>query len=73
MILNQELKKVEERILGRRLGKDLVLNGEVLFKKDTLINKQQAKKISQHFKEVPIRSILTCESVQGVCKKMLWV
>jgi len=67
--IEPRVEKVEERILGRRLGKDLILNGEVLFKKNTLINKQQAKKISQHFTEVPIRSILTCESVQGVCKK----
>ncbi|MFP3727093.1 DNA-directed RNA polymerase subunit beta' [Priestia filamentosa] len=67
--IEPKIEKVEERILGRRLGKDLVMGGKVLFEKDTLINKQQAKKIAELFTEVPIRSILTCESVQGVCKK----
>ncbi|MCU7667052.1 DNA-directed RNA polymerase subunit beta' [Bacillus thuringiensis] len=67
--IEPRVEKLEERILGRRLGKDLILNGKVLFEKDALINKQQAKEIAELFEEVPIRSLLTCESVQGVCKK----
>lgn len=67
--IEPKVESLEERILGRRLGNDLVLEGNVLYPKDTLINKLQAKEISDLFDEVPIRSLLTCESEQGVCRK----
>ena len=63
-----QTESLEERILGRVLGKDLILNGEVKYKKDTLITEEIAKDIVKDFNEVPIRSLLTCESEHGVCK-----
>ena len=60
---------LEERIVGRTLGKDLNVEGKVKFKKGILIDKDTSKEIASQFKEVPIRSLVTCESERGVCRK----
>lgn len=60
---------LEERILGRYLAQDLLSKGKVAYKKDSLINEKMAKEISKDFEEVPIRSLLVCETERGVCRK----
>ncbi len=56
-------------IKGRVAASDVVNEkGKVLFKKGTLLMKEDIRKIeSDTVKEVVIRSPLTCESNQGVC------
>ena len=61
-----------ERILGRTLAEDMVVgkDGEVLFKKDTLLDEAAVAKIEEAgIQAARIRSPLICESKQGVCCK----
>ncbi|HHQ69240.1 MAG TPA: DNA-directed RNA polymerase subunit beta', partial [Halothiobacillaceae bacterium] len=60
------------RILGRVLSEDLIDpdTGEVLFKKDTLLDEKKVNQIEQSgIDEVWVRSVITCESRHGVCAK----
>lgn len=63
---------LEERIFGRTLAEDLKdpLTGEVIAKRDTLIDQVLAKKIvDAGIDRVKIRSVLTCRTKFGVCAK----
>lgn len=66
---NPPTEKLEERIWGRRLATDLVLDGKIKYKKDTLIDEKLSKEIAKDFDRVPIRSVFTCDAERGVCKK----
>jgi len=60
------------RILGRTTAEDILdpKSGEVIVKQDTLLEEQEVEKISTAgVQEVRIRSVLTCETVNGVCRK----
>ena len=60
----------EEAIWGRYLARDVVTKkGKIIAKRNDLIDKKLAKKISAAVDEVMIRSPLTCESPDGVCQK----
>jgi len=56
-------------IHGRVLGADLKDNdGKVVYKKGFLVTKEEARKIEEMgFKEVFVRSPLTCNTVHGLC------
>jgi len=59
------------RVEGRTVIENLVdpETKEVIVKKNTLINKEQAKVIeSKNLKKVKIRSLVTCKSRRGVCR-----
>jgi len=60
---------ISKNIKGRVLAKDSVdKNGEVIFKKGSLLNKHDAEKIeAAGIEEVFVRSPLTCKSIRGVC------
>ncbi|MEE0946210.1 MAG: DNA-directed RNA polymerase subunit beta' [Acutalibacteraceae bacterium] len=69
---NHVIEPLEERLIGRYLLNDFVdaATGEVLVDKETLITANEAKKICDTgVTEVEIRSILSCLSNHGVCKK----
>ena len=69
---NHILEPLEERLEGRYLLNDLVNEetGEVVWSKDDIITASGAKKIvDAGFTSVTIRSVLTCHSHHGVCKK----
>lgn len=66
---NPPTESLEERINGRFLAEDLVVEGEVLYPKNTLMHKKIAKEIASKFESVPIRTLLTCDAERGVCKK----
>ena len=69
---NHILEPLEERLEGRYLLNDLVNEetGEVVWSKDDIITASGAKKIvDAGFTSVVIRSVLTCHSHHGVCKK----
>ncbi len=69
---NHTLETMEERLIGRFLLNDFVdkKTGEVIVSKDKMMTEDDAKKIIDTGTDsVVIRSILTCHSHRGVCKK----
>ncbi len=69
---NHVLETLEERLIGRFLLDDFVdeKTGEVLVSKDKMMTEEDAKLIlDTGATKVTIRSILTCHSHHGVCRK----
>jgi len=63
---------LEDRIYGRTIADDIKdpLTGEIIVKRNTLIDQSLAKKIvDAGIDRVKIRSVLTCKSKYGVCSK----
>ena len=69
---NTMVESLRDRIVGRYTNKK-ILNPEtkeVMYEKDTYITEQIADKIiAAGITKVPIRTILTCKTEHGVCKK----
>ena len=65
------IEKLEERLVGRFLANDILhpQTGELLAAADQEINEEQAKAIAENYDKVEIRSVLTCKTRYGVCKK----
>ncbi len=69
---NRELESLYERLVGRYPLNDVINpeNGEVIAKQDEMITAQKAEEIiDAGIKEVKIRSLITCKSRHGVCRK----
>lgn len=60
-------KNLEQRLIGRVLLEDISLNNTTL-KKNTLISPRLAKQIASHYKEILVRSPLTCQTEKSVCQ-----
>lgn len=61
-----------QRIVGRVAASDVVdpATGEVIVASGQLIREQEAERIEEaNIKQVEIRSVLTCDSKQGLCAK----
>lgn len=57
-------------IRGRVLAKDVEVDGKVLFKKGTLLGRDEAAMIDKSgVKAVQVYSPLTCKTLRGVCQK----
>ncbi len=64
------IESLRDRIFGRYLAQDIELDGEIIAKKDELVSDELADKIVEKgINKVNIRSILTCNSHRGICKK----
>ncbi len=64
------IETLAERINGRVLAEDLIVDGEVIAPRNTMIGKALIKKIEElGIKKVKIRTPLTCALEKGVCKK----
>ena len=66
------IEPLEDRIWGRYTIEDIVdpINGDVITKKDEMIDYSTLEKISKsNVYSVGVRSVLTCESLAGVCQK----
>lgn len=64
------LESLRDRIVGRNLAEDILdENGNVLYKLNTYITEDMADAISAIREKVKIRSVLTCKSHYGVCRK----
>jgi len=62
------IESLSDRILGRTLLDDFITNGTVQIKAGTLITEEEAAIIaSSNVESIRIRSVLTCESLRGVC------
>ena len=64
-----KVETLQERLNGRYLGETLVKDGEVIAEEGTLVNAGLADKIAENFTKVAIRSVVTCASKRGVCRK----
>ena len=61
-------KNIEQRLAGRVLLEDLILDSTTVIKKNTLISPRLAQKIALKNKEIRVRSPLTCETEKSVCQ-----
>lgn len=69
---NELIEPLSERLEGRYLTHDFVDSdtGEVIISKDTMLTDEHAKIIvNKGVETITIRSILNCQSKQGVCSK----
>ena len=67
-----QIEPLEERIIGRYTSKKILdpETKEVIVDKNVYINERVAEKITKAgITKVPIRSVLTCKTDHGVCKK----
>ncbi|MEA5508588.1 DNA-directed RNA polymerase subunit beta' [Crocosphaera sp. UHCC 0190] len=58
-----------DRLLGRVLGEDVVVDGKVLAKRNQAIDSDLATEIASHVESVVVRSPLTCEAARSVCQQ----
>jgi len=66
------VERLAERCIGRNSVEDIIdpESGEIIVKRDELINSEKMKKIEEAgIEQLKIRSVLTCESKHGVCRK----
>ena len=69
---NRVLESLEERLVGRFVSEPVVHpeTGEVLMDTDRMMNEDDAKRITDAgITSVKIRSLITCKSRHGVCRK----
>ena len=68
---DSKIEGLEERLIGRYLLNDLVAeDGTVIMDNEHMMTEADAKRIVEAgYKKVTIRSLLTCEASQGVCRK----
>ncbi|MFZ4461883.1 MAG: DNA-directed RNA polymerase subunit beta' [Patescibacteria group bacterium] len=63
-------ESMDDKMFGKFLAKDVVQNGKVLIESGTIIDKGALKILTDNAVEsVCVRSILTCETEEGVCQK----
>jgi len=64
------IEPLSERVLGRTVLEDFIEDGKVLIKAGTMIRDDEANIIAEsNIESLHIRSVLTCESLRGVCAK----
>ncbi len=64
------IEPLSERILGRTLLESFIEDGKVIIKAGTMIRDEEASIVSDsNIESLRIRSVLTCESLRGVCAK----
>ena len=64
------IEPLSERILGRTVLEDFIEDGKTLIKSGTMIRDDEAKLVFEsNIESLRIRSVLTCESLRGVCAK----
>ena len=64
------IESLHDRIIGRNLAEDILdENGEVLYHINEYVTEPMAERICQLREKVRIRSVLTCKSKYGVCRK----
>ena len=67
---DEVIEKLEDRLPGRTLASDVVVNGEVIAKAGDLLTANDAKKIADTgVEKVHVRSILRCNCRHGICAK----
>ena len=64
------IEPLADRVLGRTILDDFIIDGEVKIKANEVISEKEADIIANsNVESIRIRSVLTCESLKGVCAK----
>ncbi|MBT3676612.1 MAG: DNA-directed RNA polymerase subunit beta' [Candidatus Marinimicrobia bacterium] len=64
------IEPLSERVLGRTLLEDFIEDGKVVIKAGTMVRDEEANSIADsNIESLHIRSVLTCESLRGVCAR----
>ena len=64
------IEPLSERVLGRTVLEDFIEDGKLKIKSGMLVRDDEAKIVSDsNIESLLIRSVLTCESLRGVCAK----
>ncbi len=64
------IEPLADRVLGRTILDDFIVDGKVKIKANEVISEKEAEIISNsNVESIRIRSVLTCESLKGVCAK----
>ncbi|MFQ6676769.1 MAG: DNA-directed RNA polymerase subunit beta' [Fidelibacterota bacterium] len=64
------IEPLADRVLGRTIVDDLILEGKTKIKNGQLITEKEAELLDKYnIESIRIRSVLTCESSRGVCGK----
>ena len=64
------IEPLSERVLGRTVLEDFIEDGKALIKAGTMVRDDEAIIIADsNIESLRIRSVLTCESLRGVCAK----
>ncbi len=66
------IEPLRERVLGRVIAESVTVPGtdELLIEEGTLIDEKLAEKFEEHgIDQVKVRSVITCETREGVCAK----
>ncbi len=59
-----------DRLNGRVLAQDAIIGGETIFKRNALLNRDDARRVDEsNIPEVTVRSPMTCRVARGVCQK----
>ena len=67
---NRELESLKERLIGRYLSEPVVVDGETIMDTDRMMTEEDADRIcAAGVETVKIRSLITCKSRYGVCRK----
>jgi DNA-directed RNA polymerase subunit beta' len=59
---------LSDRLLGRSLAEDIVVNGETIATRNQIIDDETSETIGKLVDRVKVRSPLTCEAVRSVCQ-----
>ena len=58
------------KIIGRTSLQDIEVDGEVIVEEDEIIDIEATEKIkSEGIKQIKVRSVMTCDTINGVCQK----
>ncbi len=61
---------ISKNVRGRIIAEDIVVNGSVMFKKNSLLSKDDAVEVEKAgVSEVKVFSPLTCKAIHGICRK----
>ncbi|GFE68945.1 DNA-directed RNA polymerase subunit beta' [Chroococcus sp. FPU101] len=60
---------LSDRLFGRVLAEDIVVDGEVIAKRNDFIDAELSTTIEKVVEQVKVRSPLTCEAVRSVCQQ----
>jgi len=64
------IEPLSDRVLGRTILDDIIVEGKTKIKSGQLITEKEAELLDKYnIDSVRIRSVLTCESLRGVCAK----
>ncbi|MCJ8145667.1 DNA-directed RNA polymerase subunit beta' [Acinetobacter sp. A3.8] len=64
------IEPLRDRVLGRVIAEDVIVDGEVKFPRNTFIDEQMAARLEEAgVDEMKVRSVIACEADFGVCAK----